>query len=365
MFFIFLIIALLCYWGGNFYINRRTREMTSSAPRIVRTGVSLFFITSGLMPFVPFALRCIDIPASTYGNIFNIFGVWMVFVLYMSLILLILDIIKRFICPKLKYGIIYAFVITAALLVTGYYNHLHPQINRIDIATDKHIAGDTVKVVAVSDFHLGYGTGKERLKELVAIINSENPDIILVAGDLIDNNIAPLYEERMHEELNLLRAPMGIYMVPGNHEYIGGMGKCRSFLENTGIVLLADTVVVLGNGVQLLCRDDAFNRERLSVEELVSGTVKEGFTILIDHQPYGIAKKDSLGIDLQISGHTHNGQVWPGSVIIDRLFEQGSGYRKWKNSHVYVSSGISLWGPPLRIGTRGDIAVFRIYYNTK
>ena len=197
----------------------------------------------------------------------------------------------------------------------------------------------------------------------MAIINSENPDIILIAGDLIDNNIAPLYDDNMHEELNLLRAPMGIYMVPGNHEYISGMEKCRSFLENTGIVLLADTVVALDNGVQLLCRDDSFNRERLSVEELVSGAVKEGFTILIDHQPYGIAKKDSLGVDLQISGHTHNGQVWPGSVIIDRLFEQGSGYRKWNHSHVYVSSGLSLWGPPIRIGTRGDIAVFRICSN--
>ena len=79
-----------------------------------------------------------------------------------------------------------------------------------------------------------------------------------------------------------------------------------------------------------------------------------------DHQPYDLAHADSLGIDLQISGHTHAGQIWPLTLIIDRMYEQGHGYRKWNHAHIYVSSGLSLWGPPFRIGSRSDLAVIDI-----
>jgi len=82
---------------------------------------------------------------------------------------------------------------------------------------------------------------------------------------------------------------------------------------------------------------------------------------LLDHQPYGLNESDFLGIDLQVSGHTHHGQLWPLSWITDILFEQSHGYRKWSHSHIYVSSGLSLWGPPFRIGTSSDMAVIRIF----
>ena len=83
-------------------------------------------------------------------------------------------------------------------------------------------------------------------------------------------------------------------------------------------------------------------------------------TLLIDHQPYEVAKKDSLGIDIQFSGHTHRGQVWPLSLLVDNMYEQSHGYRQWPHSHVYVSSGLSLWGPPFRIGTDSDMLVMTI-----
>lgn len=82
--------------------------------------------------------------------------------------------------------------------------------------------------------------------------------------------------------------------------------------------------------------------------------------IMLDHQPYQVAKKDSLGVDVQVSGHTHRGQVFPMNKLVDSMYEQSYGYRKWSHSHVYVSSGLSLWGPPFRIGTSSDIAVFEL-----
>ena len=362
---IILLIIIICYICGNSYINRRTLQTISWASVKVRITVSLLFGVATLLPFIIFAAHFLDIPKNIERILFRICSLWMVFVMYMTLSLLITDCIRRFIVPMFKTGYICALLFSISLLITGHYEYLHPQINRIDIATEKPIIDDTIKIVAVSDLHLGYGTGKERLQEFVKIINSEKPDVILIAGDLIDNNIAPLYEERMYEELNLLQAPLGIYMAPGNHEYISGIEESRKFVRTTSIEILQDRIITLPNGIQLLMRDDASNKQRLSIEELVSRATGSGPTILVDHQPREISIKDSLGIDLQISGHTHNGQVWPGNIIVDQLFEQSNGYRKWNHSHVYVSSGLSLWGPPIRIGTKGDIGVFNIYSTNK
>ena len=130
------------------------------------------------------------------------------------------------------------------------------------------------------------------------------------------------------------------------------------------IQLLRDTVVTLpcgttsGYGITIIGRDDRFNRNRKSLEELMAGVNHSNFTdILLDHQPYELAMTDSLGIAIQVSGHTHRGQVWPLNWLTDNLYEQSHGYRKWQNSHIYISSGLSLWGPPFRIGTESEIVV--------
>ena len=86
--------------------------------------------------------------------------------------------------------------------------------------------------------------------------------------------------------------------------------------------------------------------------------------VVIDHQPYHLQQVDDAGVDLQFSGHTHHGQVWPISLLTDHIFEQSHGYRKWQNTHIFVSSGLSLWGPPFRIGTKSDMAVFRLKSNS-
>ena len=217
-----------------------------------------------------------------------------------------------------------------------------------------------MKVVAISDVHLGNGTRKPQLQKFVKMINAQEPDLIVIGGDLIDNSLTPVYQQKMYEELNLLKAPMGIFMVSGNHEYISGMEECERFLINTPLRLLRDTVVTLPNGLQLIGRDDRANRRRLPITELMTKVDNNKPTFLLDHQPYELAKKDSLGIDIQFYGHTHRGQVWPMSLIVDNMYEQSHGYRQWPYSHVYVSSGLSLWGPPFRIGTDSEMVIMQI-----
>lgn len=336
-------------------------QTVNKLPLIAKTVLSILFWLSAFSLFILLALRHKELPEYIPVTMYGIGSTWLVFILYMSMILAVLDTIRHFFVPKMKYGFHFSFAITVIILIAGHINYLHPDINRIDIAIDKPINGDSLKIVAVSDLHLGYGTGKKRLKEFVNMINGESPDLILIAGDLIDNSLTPLYKENMAEELNRLKATMGIYMAAGNHEYITGIEECKNYIENnTSIKMLIDSVVPLPNGVQLILRDDQKNTVRPPVWYVMRNADKSKPLILVDHQPYGITEKDSLKIDLQISGHTHNGQIWPGNIATGIIYEQSHGYRKWNHSHVYVSSGLSLWGPPFRIGTNCDMAVFNI-----
>ena len=190
------------------------------------------------------------------------------------------------------------------------------------------------------------------------MINAQHPDLILISGDLIDNSVVPLYTENMAEELGDLKAPMGIYMVLGNHEYISGIDESIRYIKSTPIQLLRDSVVTLPNGIQLIGRDDRHNRKRRSLQELMVNVDKSKPIILLDHQPFDLEETEAAGIDLQFSGHTHHGQIWPISWVTESIFEQSHGYRQWGNSHVYVSSGLSLWGPPFRIGTHSEMVIF-------
>lgn len=363
---IMLIFALICFICGNIYIYVRALQTSKTLPLTARIVLKILFWLCAFSLFIVLTLRHNDLPQYIPKALFTIGNVWLVFVLYMSLILALFDVIKHTITSKIKHPFIYSLIITIIILLGGYINYSNPDINRINISIDKPIEGDSIKIVAISDLHLGYGTGKNRLKKFVEMINEESPDLILIAGDLIDNSLKPLYEENMAEELNRLKAPMGIYMAPGNHEYITGIEECKNYIEtNTPIKMLIDSVVPLPNGMQLILRDDQKNTIRPPVWYVMRNADKSKPLILVDHHPYGIAEKDSLKIDLQISGHTHNGQIWPGNIATDILYEQSHGYRKWEHSHVYVSSGLSLWGPPFRIGTNCDMAVFNIYSTMK
>lgn len=378
-FFFGILAAYLC---GNIYIFARgLQSLRAITPtrRLRPLGImmqcvfSLLYWIAALSFFVAMFARNASIPQWLGSALNGIGSVWLVFTLYMVMCLLVLDIttvvfyqIRRFLN---RFGFLLSLVFVAGVLYSGNVNYKNPQIREleIDLSSGKDVADTALpvgkknlKIVALSDVHLGHSTDKEDLAGYVGMINSLLPDIILIGGDLIDNSIVPLWEQRMDEELGQLKAPMGIYMVPGNHEYISGFEKSVEFLKNTPIILLRDSVVALPGGLQLVGRDDRSNRNRASVEELMARVLEGAPVLMLDHQPYELGLKDSLGVDIQFSGHTHRGQIWPMNLMIDRMYDQSHGYRKWMNSHVVVSSGLSLWGPPFRIGTESDLWVINV-----
>ena len=355
------ILPISLYLAGNIYIFYRGAQALSSQSFGVKVLLSVLFWSGALSFFVSFLGRNVKFPIALAHTFYEVGSSWLVFTLYMVTCLLLFDLFKLF-NITFKYSFYLSSLLTICLLSYGYYNYRHPQTKVFNIVINKPIVHNQqpLKVVAVSDVHLGNGTGKGQLKRYVEMINAQHPDLILIGGDLIDNSVIPLYAERMQEELSQLKAPLGIYMVPGNHESFSDIHKCKTFLQETPIQMLRDTVVPLPNNIQLVGRDDRTNKSRLSLQALTKKIDPSKPVILLDHQPYDLSETEKNGIDLQFSGHTHRGQIWPISLITDYLFDQSYGYRQWGNSHIYVSSGLSLWGPPFRIGTNSEMVIFNI-----
>ncbi|MDL2224104.1 metallophosphoesterase [Bacteroidales bacterium OttesenSCG-928-M06] len=301
---------------------------------------------------------------------------WLAIMLYITIYFLLTDFIywlNRFlhfipqnITSRLFYRaqVFSGYIIIFIILFVGHQKFTHPVAVEKEIFIDKPGTNfKELKVVAFSDIHLGITIDKEKLKKYVRLINEQEPDIILIAGDMIDNNTRPLMEEKMYEEINRLQAPLGIYLCLGNHEYLSGIEQSLEFLKKTNVILLRDKALQIDDSFWVIGRDDRFNENRLSLDELVAKTDPSQPLFLLDHQPYHLEVAEENGIDLQFSGHTHNGQLWPLNLIVDRIYEVGHGYKEKGNTHIYISSGLALWGPEYRIGTQSELVVFNIRFN--
>ena len=237
-----------------------------------------------------------------------------------------------------------------------HYRHKYRQV--LSLKTEKPLK-KPLKIVMMSDLHLGYHNRRAEMARWVDLINQEKADLIVIAGDIIDISVHPLIEEGSAEEFKRLNAP--VYACLGNHEYYSRMEKARDFYRDAGIHLLRDDSCVLDNGLCLVGRDDRTNTERKALNGILpGGAPKDHFTILLDHQPYHLEEAQQCGIDLQMSGHTHYGQVWPISWITDAIYEIAFGEGQKGDTHYYVSSGMGIWGGKYRIGTRSEYVVVEI-----
>jgi predicted MPP superfamily phosphohydrolase len=294
---------------------------------------------------------------------------WMAFMIYFFLFFLVTDIFGLFnhwyhFLPKniiehfrqiQVYG---AAGVIVVLLIFGYYKFSHPSVNILKLKINKK-AGERkgLRVIGISDIHLGLSIDKKRFCKYVDKINALKPDIILIAGDLIDNSTRLLNAEHLEDEINRMQASSGIYMCLGNHDYRGGMNECLNFIHKTKINLLIDSAAHVDNGFWIIGRKDKTLEPRETLKSLISETVQSEPVFLLDHQPFHLEEAEEAGVDFQFSGHTHNGQLFPGNLIVNKIYEVGHGYKQKGNLHVYVSSGLGLWGPLFRIGTETSYVV--------
>ena len=356
---VMMIGTLALYVGANAYIFWRLMQVLGAMPASLRMVLGVLYWLAACGMFISFGLRNAAMPEFMHRVLHIVGTSWLLFTLYMTVALLLADAVRWFL-PSFHHGVWYALGLTLAILVAGYINYRHPRVEHITIETDKPIEGGRLRLVAISDVHLGRGTTRSDLARYVSIISGENPDMVLIVGDLIDNSILPVESADMCREFERVEARYGIYMAAGNHEYISGIEECRNYLNTTPIKLLSDSVALPMDGVEIICRDDRYNRRRARLDSLLAASDKEHFLIVLDHQPNAIAESQKSNIDLHLSGHTHRGQIFPLNLVTDYLFEQSHGYRKWGDTHAYVMTGISLWGPPFRIGTHSEMLVVDI-----
>ncbi|HEY9551853.1 MAG TPA: metallophosphoesterase [Prevotella sp.] len=251
------------------------------------------------------------------------------------------------------HGSIFVGVVMTALFVYGNLNYRHKVRMPLTLTTRKELP-QPMKIVMMSDLHLGYHNDKKEFARWVDMVNADHADLILIGGDIIDRHIRPLLHEDVAQEFHRLNAP--VYACLGNHEYYAGNADARKFYEEAGIHLLIDSVAEV-NGINIIGRDDRTNQRRKSLKQLMATVDTSRYTIVLDHQPYHLEEAQREVVDFQLSGHTHYGQVWPVSWIEDAIYEDAYGPLQKGNTRYFVTSGIGIWGGKFRIGTQSEYLV--------
>lgn len=291
---------------------------------------------------------------------------WLIVFLYLLIVFLLLDLSQLVhLVPKhwLHDSVWTAGAVTAlvaGLLIYGNIHYHHKVRQPLSLTTSKSLSRPT-KVLLMSDLHLGYHNRKAEWQRWVKLINDENPDLILVAGDIIDGYVRPLLDEDVAADFRQLKAPVVACL--GNHEYITGIDRSLDFYRRAGITLLRDSTLTMGD-LLIVGRDDRSNRHRQSIGQLLSGADMSKFVIVLDHQPYNLEEAQQCGVDFQFSGHTHEGQVWPISLLVHTMYENAWGFCQKGDTRYYVSSGLGIWGGKYRIGTRSEYVVATILFNS-
>lgn len=356
--FVFVVLALLlCYTICHIWA-------LVPLPKWGKWTVSAIAILCFALEIVSFTPLMNLLPLGLASFVYNVGNKSIIIILYLLMAFLLLDfgrLVHLF--PRTMLHDSLTVTVGIIAIMTGVFVYANIHYNhkqRVEFTVD---CGNRIerpmKVVALSDLHIGYHNRRSDLAKWVEMINAENPDLILIAGDIIDMSYRPVIEENMAAEFQRLNAP--VYACLGNHEYYSGEPNAERFYREAGINLLIDSVAGF-NGISIIGRDDRTNSNRLSVKQLKEKFAVQDsqFTLLLDHQPYHLEEAEQCGIDFQLSGHTHRGQVWPISWITDALYECSWGNHQRGKTKYYVSSGLGIWGAKFRIGTQSEYVVVNL-----
>ncbi|TGL47310.1 metallophosphoesterase [Leptospira kemamanensis] len=259
-------------------------------------------------------------------------------------------------------------VVATALSSLGFYNaHVRLLIKQTKIPVNNlHPNLQNFKIVQISDVHIG-PTIKERfLRRVVGKINAQNPDVVVITGDLVDGPAATLKHHL--KPLADIKSQYGTYYVTGNHEYYSGVLSWLPEIESLGIHVLlnANKKIQVGEaqlliaGVTDLTAGSMIKSHQTNPKRAMEGGENCDYKILLAHQPNSIYEANAVGFDLQISGHTHGGQFFPGNFLIYFAQKFVAGLHRYKGTQIYVSRGTGYWGPPFRLGAPSEISVLSL-----
>jgi predicted MPP superfamily phosphohydrolase len=219
-----------------------------------------------------------------------------------------------------------------------------------------------LRIALTADFHLKEGLNINFVERFAMKIAEINPDIMIFGGDIVEGDREDENLKAFEKLLSEINTKYGVYGVLGNHEYYGGQDK-GSFFDKAGIKVLCDTIITINNSFFLAGRYDSHFGARKTIDDLLKTVTDTLPLILIDHRPTDINKVSKTYVDVQMSGHTHHGQLFPINLITRKVYELSWGHLKKGNTHFFVTSGIRLWGPPVRTVGKSEIMVIDIAFN--
>lgn len=320
---------------------------------------------------------------------------WMPIVLYGSVLLGLLDIARHVLewfgypTPyRTPQELLWTGLATLALMLYGHYVAADVSVMHTAIPSDKLPSGVKLKIAVASDLHTGYAVTRGNVEHLVELINPEHPDLVLLAGDLMDGQTTPVLSEDQGRPLEKLSAPLGTFAILGNHDYMAGDTLVERYFNSLrGVRVLRDDVAKIkvqgtenleqatiahepadscassGFLINVVGRDDLthlhrYQHERLPVDAFA--TDSGAFVVMLDHQPWDAQKAATTSTDLYIAGHTHGGQLFPFNLVTGALFPLQHGQAFYGHLCALVTSGFGTWGPRFRLLTRSEIWIVDI-----
>jgi uncharacterized protein len=374
---VFLSVVFTIYFIGNFYIYYKGINIIPP-PRENKLIFTLVFV---LLALTFIAAKFLEAKhTSVFTDILNVIGgFWMGFMLYAFLLLITSDIVALILrIPGIlhsenigeyrKWSFIITVSVSVILIAGGFINAVIPHVKEYNISIDKP-AGEIrkLRVAAISDIHLGSIIRRRSIKKLSVMLDEMKPDIVFLLGDIVDGEMGPVLRDDLLEYFTAPETAYGLYAITGNHEFIGGAKRTIPYIESKGIRVLKDETAILPGGIQVIGRLDRdshrfYSKERLPLEELTKDIDHQKPIILLDHQPFRLEESEKNGIDLQLSGHTHNGQIWPLNYVTRKIYELSYGYLRKGKTQIIVSSGYGLWGPRIRSGSRSEVLLINIEF---
>ncbi|MDA8390295.1 MAG: metallophosphoesterase [Gammaproteobacteria bacterium] len=332
--------------------------------------VAVILIVFGASPFV--GRRLERLGHLRAARVFAVFGyTWAGLVVLFVLSRLTVDLATLLVAPVAPVARAFApfgaLILTAVcgsgLALYAFMERSRVRVETYTLPTSKwpDSGRDRVRVGQISDVHIGFMNGRRRIRAIAARLRAYEPDIVVSTGDLVDSPIG--LHEAYADALAEIQPPLGKYAIIGNHEYYAGLPHTLAFLERAGFIVLRNAVRTVG-GVQLVGVDDPATDMQADWAQretrLLAQVRRDTFTVLLKHRP-DLVKNAVVRADLQLSGHTHKGQIFPFNFLTRLYYPANAGlYRMARATFLYVSRGTGAWGPPFRLFSPPEITLFDI-----
>lgn len=288
---------------------------------------------------------------------------------------------KRSKSYKAAGGMILAVIV--CIVGAGIFHSHDIQVKNYELNVSKSGGNlEELNIVLLSDLHMGYNVGCSLVQQMVDKTNAQNPDIVLLAGDIFDNEYEALEDpDRLAEILSGFQTKYGVYAVYGNHDInekiLGGFTfdseekvsdpRMDELLEKANIKLLMDESILIDDSFYIVGRTDIDRpgreiTERKSAASLLENLDKEKAIIILNHEPKELEEDSESGADIELCGHVHDGQIFPGNLFVKLKYSNACGYRQYGSMHSVVTSGSGIWGPAMRVATDSEICNIRVRF---